>query len=110
MIEMQADPNSIPSTLQHPTALRFWVALAGIGVSAGLAAGLLTKLLEAVQSFAWQGSATNILRSAQNVSAGRCVLILCIAGIVTGTGQILLRRLSAANGIDTTAAIWFYAG
>jgi CIC family chloride channel protein len=107
---MQLAPNSIPSTLQHPTAGRFWAALAGIGVSAGLAAGVLTKLLEAVQSFAWHGSGTNILRSAQNVSAWRCVLILGIAGIITGTGQVLLRRLSAANGMDTTAAIWFYAG
>ena len=32
------------------------------------------------------------------------------AGILTGVGQIILRRLSSANGIDTTAAIWFYAG
>jgi H+/Cl- antiporter ClcA len=86
------------------------MALAGIGVSAGLAGAGLTKLLEAVQSLAWHGSGTNILRSAQNVPASRCVLILGIAGIVTGLGQVLLRRLSAANGIDTTAAIWFYAG
>src|SRR6202042_2360510 len=29
---------------------------------------------------------------------------------VTGAGQLLLRRLSSGNGIDTTAAIWFHAG
>ena len=107
---MQPTANNIPSTLRHPTAGRFWAAVAGIGVSVGLAAGLLTKLLEAVQAFAWHGSGTDILRSAQNAPAWRCVLILLIAGIVTGTGQVLLRRLSSANGIDTTAAIWFYAG
>jgi H+/Cl- antiporter ClcA len=38
------------------------------------------------------------------------VLILGIAGLVTAAGQVLLRRLSSANGIDTTAAIWFHAG
>src|SRR5690349_11332761 len=107
---MQQAANSIPATLRHPTAGRFWVTVAGIGVSAGLAAGLLTKLLEAVQSFAWHGSGTNILRSAQNVPAWRCVLILGIAGLVTAAGQVLLRRLSSTNGIDTTAAIWFHAG
>jgi H+/Cl- antiporter ClcA len=29
---------------------------------------------------------------------------------VTAAGQVLLRHLSSANGIDTTAAIWFHAG
>ena len=76
----------------------------------GLAAGLLTKLLEAVQSFAWHGSGTDILGAARNVPAWRCLLILGIAGVVTAAGQVLLRRLSSANGIDTTAAIWFHAG
>jgi hypothetical protein len=32
------------------------------------------------------------------------------AGVLTGLGQIALRRLSSGNGIDTTAAIWFHAG
>jgi len=107
---MRLSKSSIPSTLRHPSAGRFWVAVSGIGVSTGLAAAGLTKLLEAVQAIAWQGSGTNILRSAESVSAWHCVLVLCIAGLVTGAGQIILRRLSSANGIDTTAAIWFYAG
>ncbi len=102
--------HTIPSTLLHPKAGRFWSALAGIGISAGLAAAALTRLLELVQSVAWQGSGTSILISAKNASAFHCVLILCIAGLVTGAGQILLRRLTTGNGIDTTAAIWFYAG
>lgn len=107
---MRPSESTIPSTLRHPSAGRFWVAVLGIGVGAGLAAAGLTKLLEAVQAFAWHGSGTNILRSAGNVSAVHCVLVLCIAGVVTGAGQIILRTLSSANGIDTTAAIWFHAG
>lgn len=107
---MRPSTSTIPSTLRHPQAGRFWAAVAGIGISAGLAAAVLTKLLEAVQAFAWHGSKTNILISAQNSPAWRCVLILFIAGLVTGLGQVALRRLSSANGIDTTAAIWFYAG
>jgi CIC family chloride channel protein len=107
---MPATANNIPSTLRHPGAGRFWAAVAGIGVSAGFAAALLTKLLEALQSLAWHGSGTNILRSARNAPPWQCVLVLGIAGIVTGAGQVLLRRLSSANGIDTTAAIWFHAG
>lgn len=102
--------NTIPSTLRHPSAGRFWTALLGIGISVGLAAAFLTKLLEAVEAFAWHGSGTNILRAAEHVSAWRCVLILCISGVLTAAGQVILRSLSSANGIDTTAAIWFYAG
>lgn len=107
---MSPSENSIPSTLRHPSAGRFWLAVLGIGAGTGLAAGGLTKLLEAVQAFAWRGSGTNILRSAESVSPWHCVLILCVAGVVTAAGQVILRRLSSANGIDTTAAIWFYAG
>ena len=32
------------------------------------------------------------------------------AGVLTGAGQLLLVRLSSANSIDITAAIWFHAG
>lgn len=107
---MPRSSDSIPSTLFHPATGRFWAALAGIGIAAGFAAGALTRLLELIQSLAWQGSGTNILNAAKSVSGLRCITVLFIAGIVTGGGQILLRRLTTANGIDTTAAIWFHAG
>ena len=102
--------NTIPSTLRHPTAGRFWLAVLATGAMAGLGAGLLTQLLEAVQRWAWRGSGTNLLASAQHAAASRCVLILLTAGVVTGIGQVILRKLSSGNGIDTTAAIWFHAG
>ena len=101
---------TIPSTLQHPAAARFWIALLATGALTGLSAAFLTELLEAVQRYMWGGSGTDILTSAQHVTASRCVLILAAAGLVTGVGQVLLRRLSSGNGIDTTAAIWFHAG
>jgi CIC family chloride channel protein len=36
--------------------------------------------------------------------------VLLGAGVLTGIGQIVLVRLSSANGIDITEAIWFSAG
>lgn len=102
--------NSIPSTLQHPAAARFWLALIGTGAVAGVGAAALTRLLETVQRFVWGGTGTNLLASAMNATAATHVIALLAAGAVTGFGQILLRRLSSGNGIDTTAAIWFYAG
>ena len=109
-MEPLSPEKTIPSTLQHPAAARFWIALLATGALTGVSAGLLTILLESVQRLMWHGSGTNILTSAQQVTALRCVLILVGAGLVTGIGQVILRRLSSGNGIDTTAAIWFYAG
>jgi len=101
---------AIPTTLAHPGALRFWLAVCLIGTSTGLAAAALTRLLEVVQRIVWRGSGTNILAAARQASAGRHLVVLLAAGILTGVGQFVLKRLSSGNGIDTTAAIWFYAG
>ncbi len=100
----------IPSTLFQRSAVRFWAAVAGTAVLTGLAAGMLTRLLEFVQKLVWGGSGTNILGAAQGQNTLHFVLALAGAGAVTGLGQFILKRLSTGNSIDTTAAIWFEAG
>ena len=110
MPEPHEQAGKIPATLGQPGARRFWLALILTGVSAGIGAAALTKLLEWVQRFCWGGTGTDLLASAQRVDPWRHVAVLVGAGLVTGLGQIVLRQLSSANGIDTTAAIWFYAG
>jgi chloride channel protein, CIC family len=112
MAEITAAQNSdaVPATLWHPRAMRFWLAVSLIGISTGLGAGALTRLLEVVQHVAWHGSGTNILDAGRQASALRHFMVLIAAGLLTGAGQFLLKRLSSGNGIDTTAAIWFHAG
>lgn len=102
--------DAIPSTLTRPGAAPFWFAVLLTGASTGVAASALTRLLEWVQRIMWGGTGTNLLEVAGQARAWRHVLVLLGAGAVTGAGQIILRRLSSGNGIDTTAAIWFYAG
>jgi chloride channel protein, CIC family len=102
--------DAIPTTLSHPRALRFWLAVVCIGVSTGLGAIALTKLLEIVQHVAWHSSGMEILEAARQASFLRHVVVLIAAGLLTGLVQFLLKHLSSGNGIDTTAAIWFYAG
>ena len=80
------------------------------GAGTGMAAAVLTRLLEIVQHLVWNGSGTNILDAAEHADAWRHILVLLGAGLITGAGQIALKHLSSGNGIDTTAAIWFYAG
>ena len=100
----------IPSTLARPGAAPFWVAVVLTGIGTGVAAAALTRLLELVQRMVWGGSGTDLLHAAEQAGAERHILVLLGAGAVTGVGQIILRRLSSGNGIDTTAAIWFFAG
>jgi chloride channel protein, CIC family len=102
--------DAIPSTLRQPSAWRFWLAVLLTGAGAGAGAVSLTQLLELTQRLAWGGSGTDLLTASIHEGAIRHVVVLVAAGVVTGTGQLLLKRLSSGNGIDTTAAIWFYAG
>lgn len=105
---MTQDP--VPVTLRHPGALRFWLAILLTGAATGLGAILLTRLLEAVQALVWGGAGTALLESVQQAPKARIALIVLSAGIATAAGQIILRHLTSANGIDTATAIWFYGG
>jgi len=108
MTETAAD--AIPSTLRSPGAGRFWTAVILTGVGTGLGAAVLTLLLQGVQRFVWGGAGTELLRSVEEASPERRLLALLAAGLTIVAGQLLLKRLTNANGIDVTAAIWFQAG
>ncbi len=100
----------IPTRLGHPGAGRFWLAVLLTGILTGVWAAALTQLLEIVQRFTWGGNGTDLLSNAEHASAERHLFALIGAGLVVGAGQIILKQLTSANGIDTTAAIWFHAG
>jgi chloride channel protein, CIC family len=99
----------IPATLAQPGAIGFWLAVVLTGVGTGLSAAVLTRLLDLVQHLAWPGDAS-LLQAAARSGPWRHILVLAGAGVLTGLGQIVLVRLSSGNGIDTTEAIWFWAG
>lgn len=105
-----SERDKVPTKLTSLGAVNFWTAVVLTGVATGLSAGALTKLLELVQRLTWRGSGTNMLEAAQHAAPWRHIAVLVAAGIVTGLGQIILKSLTSANGIDTTAAIWFHAG
>lgn len=102
--------DQIPSSLRHPASATFWPAIVLTGISTGVGAAVLTRLLEVVQHLTWRGSGTDILDAAVHAGALRHILALLGAGLVTGAGQLILKQLTSANGIDTTAAIWFHGG
>jgi H+/Cl- antiporter ClcA len=96
--------------LAGPGSRRFWLAVILTGVGAGLGAAALTRLLELAQHLAWGGNGLDLLRPVVRAAPWRHVGVLLAAGVLVGGGQLLLSRLSSANGIEITTAIWFYAG
>jgi H+/Cl- antiporter ClcA len=104
----EPEHGGIPPTLTSPAAAAFWTATLLTGVGAGLAAGLLTLLLQGIEHLVWPGP--NILAAAEAASYPRHLLALLGAGVVTGIGQFALQRLSSANGIDISEAIARYGG
>jgi H+/Cl- antiporter ClcA len=100
----------IAPILARRDAVGFWLAVILTGIGTGLAAGALTKLLELVQHTLWAGNGVDLLNAASSATNWWHVVVLLAAGLLTGAGQLVLVRLSSANSIDITAAIWFHAG
>jgi H+/Cl- antiporter ClcA len=100
--------NGIPATLLSPGAAGFWAAVILTGVGAGIAAAVLTRLLQLMQHFMWPGP--DLLDAAAHAGAWRHVWVLLGAGVLTGIGQIVLGRLTSGNSIDITEAISRHAG
>lgn len=56
MDPQQESPGSIPTKLTRPGAAGFWLAVLLTGAGAGIAAAVLTRLLQLVQHLVWPGS------------------------------------------------------
>ena len=100
----------IPPISAGREAARFWMAVLLTGVGTGLGAAALTDLLEFVQHTVWSGNGLDLLDAVERSEWRWHLVALLGAGLVTGAGQWLLVRLTSANGIDITSAIWFHAG
>ena len=103
--------------------VRFWGGVVVTGVGTGLAAGLLMRLLRAVQALAWGASGSgDFLNAVQRTGWLRRVLVVLAAGALVAGLRWLLRFHPGAAGRERvvehpgahagglTAAIWFHAG
>jgi len=79
------------------------------GIAAGLAGGVLMRLLYAVEHLSWQYKTGNLIEAASRTSAAHHILALLLAGIIVGAGGKLLRRL-LGKPAEVNAAIWFRSG
>ena len=78
-------------TFNPPTA-RIWLLVALTGVGAGLASGLLMRLLYAVEHWAWHFQTGTLLDAAEHDSYTHRLLVLSAAGVLAGAAMLLLYR------------------
>ena len=90
--------------------MQFWLAVLVTGIAAGLGAGLLMLLLNAVQSIAWGKGTGDFLDAIQRDGPIRRVGILVLAGAIVAASRSLLRLGKSGHSGDLTAAIWFADG
>lgn len=90
-------------------SLKFWLLLIVIGFATGISAGLLMKLLRAVQHLAWSYNTGNFLDAVKATSPAHRVLALLCTGALGGPVLWLISRAPHDSG-GLSASIWFRSG
>jgi chloride channel protein, CIC family len=105
-------PNVVGSGSLRALSPRFWLLIVATGGCAGLAGGLLMKLLRLTQHTFWPyRPGDDFLAAVQHASPLRIALVVTAAGFVAAIARAIL-RLEAPGGHagDLAEAIWFDAG
>lgn len=87
----------------------FWLVIVLTGVAAGVAGGLLMRLLHAVEALAWPPyrAHPDFLAAVEQVSAHRRLGFLALAALLAGAGRrALSRRKIRGHGGDVVESIW----
>ena len=80
-----------PMTFDPPTG-RIWLLVVLTGVGAGLASGLLMRLLYGVEHWAWNYQTGTLLDAVEHESYTHRVLVTSAAGVLAGVAMLLLYR------------------
>lgn len=115
----QARGGGDPASLQpndstnHPPlnfSPRFWGLVLLTGVGAGIGAGLLMKLLRAVQHFFYSYRAGNFLAAVEQATPSRRVVVVFSAGVIATLGVWILRRSRGGQAGRLNESIWLRSG
>jgi chloride channel protein, CIC family len=90
--------------------LSFWAVAVAVGVIAGLGGAALLELLKGVEHLAWSFEHGTFLGAVKRASAFRIVLVLFLAGVLTGIGALMIRRLPGFGGGEVSEALWLRDG
>ncbi|HET9146436.1 MAG TPA: chloride channel protein, partial [Acetobacteraceae bacterium] len=103
-------PNDAAGNRLIGFSLKFWLLVVLTGIGAGIGAGLLMKLLRAVQHLCYSYHAGNFLDGVRHMPIQRRLIVVFLAGIVASLGVWLLKRGSGGSGGKLNERIWFHSG
>jgi hypothetical protein len=100
----QYDHTDIPPTLTSPTAVAFWMAVLLTGIGAGIAAAVLTWLLQAIEHLVWPGP--NILEAGAHAGYLRHMIVLLSAGVVDSAERATNIRVREISSPGARGAVY----
>ncbi len=89
---------------------RFWAMTVLTGIGAGIAGGLLMKLLSAVQQVSWAYGPGDFEDAVARATWWRHIAILLGAGLIAGLGRRIIQYTTGGHGGELNATVWFKAG
>ena len=91
-------------------SFRFWAVIILTGAGAGLAGGLLMKLLRVVQHLSYSYPSGDFLRGVEQVSGHRRVIVMVLAGLIAATVLYAMKRFGVKSGGSLPDAVWKRSG
>ena len=104
------NPTPQPNVTEVALTARFWLACLLTGATAGLAGGLLMRLLRAVQHLSFHYTSGDFTRGVEQVSGTHRVTLMLLAGLVSGVVLYALTRFQPEPKGSLTEAIWTRSG
>lgn len=91
-------------------SLRFWTLVIGLGLVAGVSAGLLVLLLRLVERLTYGGHGYSLIRMAAADPGWQRLLALVGAALIVVCGLWALRRVRADGSAEVSDALWVHSG
>ena len=108
---MTAESSPQPNVPAEPLSLKTWLLLLATGAGAGLAGGLLMRLLRLAQHLSFHYTQGDFLDGVQQAAPERRVVALVVAGLLAGAVLYSIKRIWPAPGSSPAShglseAIW----
>jgi H+/Cl- antiporter ClcA len=91
-------------------SLRFWTLVIGLGLVAGVSAGLLVLLLRLVERVTYGGHGYSVIRMAAADPGWQRLLALLAAAAIVCIGLWVLRQTREAGSTEVSDALWVNSG
>ena len=102
----QAEDDLQPNIRDLEISPRLWLAILVTGLCAGLAGGLLMKLLRLVQHLCFHYTSGDFLSGVEGVSGARRLISVTCGGVLAAIVLGLIRRIRDNDGPGLNEAIW----